>query len=328
MAAYILSTGSFLPEKKIANSDLFQFPENARALIEAKTGIKSRRHVSEGVNCSDVALEAARNCLAKASIDPKDIDAVLCATSTPDRPIPATATKIAAKLGASKALGFDINSVCSGGLILLSVARAMINGGGCSNILVVAADLYSRILDPYSFSTYPYFGDGAGAALISSKIGEVEILDGCFHSDGSAYDVITLKAGGSELPAHSVENKNDCYFKMDGKRVFAFATTRAPEVIKEEISKIGIGKEEILSVVVHQANVNIIDKISMETGIPRDLFFENLTEYGNTAGASCMIALDECLRFSKFNRSGYIIVAAFGGGLTWGAVSLRINKGK
>ena len=327
MGAFVLSTGSFVPAKKIENKDLLQFPETARPLIELKTGIRSRRHADENETASAIAANAAKKCLDRISFNAAEIDAVICATSTPDRPIPATAAKVAFQIGAVNALAFDINSVCSGSLVALELARNMVSGGSFKNVLAVAVDLYSRILDPKGFSTYPYFGDGAGAALVSNSVGaKLEMLEGCFHTDGSAYDVITVKAGGSELPADRIENKADCYFRMDGRSVFDFATAKAPEVILEEMGKLSIGKEDVSQVILHQANINIINKVAETLGMPKEKFFTNLQDYGNTAGSSCLLALDEYLDVINRNASGYILMSSFGGGLTWTATALKAKS--
>lgn len=325
MEVSLIGTGSYLPNCPISNEQLVQFPSNALPLIKLKTGVEARYHVSVGQHTSDIAVAACKNCLEKTAFDPSSIDALICATSTPDRLIPATATKIANAIGAANAFAFDVNSVCSGGLIAVVIGRGLILSGAASNVMVVAADTYSRILDPLGFSTMPYFGDGAGSLLLSSSGGFGKIGNGVFHSDGSGYNVITVKAGASEIPAHKLEDKRDAYFTMDGRSVFEFATSKVPAVIEELFAENSISKDDVAQVILHQANVNIIDKIAIDLGIDRNLFFVNLNKCGNTACASVIIALDEYCSLATMPKKGKIILSSFGGGLTWGALAIDLN---
>lgn len=327
MKVRIVSTGSFLPAKLLRNDELGgQFPVSALPLIEKKTGILSRRHAEKNEPTSALAVQAALMCLKKSGLPAEKVDALVLATSTPDRLLPATATKVAHAVGAHRAFAFDMNSVCSGSVFLLEIARSLIAGGSATNVLVVAADTYSKFLNPADFSTYPYFGDGA--ALLSSEDDRegLELLGSVLHSDGRGYDTISIKAGGSELPIASSTEQTDRFFRMNGRDVFDFATTKAPEIIKEALERFGIAKENVDSFILHQANINILERVATSLGVSPLRFFSNLQTIGNTAGASVLIALDEYLDRPAPKREGaYVVAVAFGGGLSWGASVLKLQ---
>jgi 3-oxoacyl-[acyl-carrier-protein] synthase-3 len=323
MASRIVSTGSFLPERVVTNESLSQFPQNAIPLIEQKTGVRERRHAGDGQCTSDLAAEAAANCLAAADTQPSEIDAILLATSSPDRIQPATATRVQMKLQATHAFAFDINSVCTGGVFGLHLANALIQSGAARKVLVVAAEVYSRYLNPKDFSTYPYFGDGAGAVLLSAAGDGPEIVHGLLRTDGTGSEIIQVPAGGTMLPYARMTNPGDAFFKMAGKEVYQFAITRGPEVIRELLAITGIPKGEIAAFVLHQANLNIIETIASTLDVPLERFPVNLQKYGNTAAASVFIALHELLAGGTVGKGKYIVMAAFGGGLSWGAILIK-----
>ncbi len=324
MQSSILSTGSYLPEKIIYNADLTQFPSNSIGIISQKTGILARRHAAPGQYTSDLAFLSAKKCLETANFSADKVDAIIVATSSPDRIQPATAARVQQLLGAVNAFAFDINSVCSGGVYALAIADGLISSGKCKNILVIASEIYSRFLNPGDFSSYPYFGDGAGAVLLGEGKDKMLIKDSILRVDGSGSDLIQIPAGGSMLPGPAVVNAKDWYFKMSGKEVFAFAVKRAPEIINELIKRNNIAKEEVTAVITHQANINIISEIAKLTEIPFEKFFVNLEKYGNTAGASVHIALDEYMDGKDSAESGYLVLCAFGGGLSWSAALIKL----
>lgn len=322
----VASTGSCLPTKQIRNSDFTQFPRNAIPLIEQKTGITSRFHCGEGETSSTLAIQAAQQCLRKVGLDASQLDAVILASSTPDRLIPATATKVAHAIGAANAFAFDVNSVCSGGIVLLEIARSLISAGSASNVLVIAVDTYSKFLNPTDFTTTPYFGDGAGAVLVSAVHDGMTLLGGILHTDGGGYETISIKAGGGEFPFSQGPDINDCYFKMNGRVVFEFATQRGAEVIQEVLNKHSLDVAAVSKFILHQANINILKEISSRIAAPMEKFFTNLQQVGNTASASVFIALDQYFtQTSSNNINGVITLASFGGGLTWGACVLAGN---
>jgi 3-oxoacyl-[acyl-carrier-protein] synthase III len=324
MPAYIHSFGTYIPPREISNEELSQFPPASLARIKIKTGVEKRRF-SDGGFSSDLAARAAADCLSKNPFPRDSVDTVILATSTPDRMIPATAALVSERLNIKNAFAFDINSVCSGGLAALMLAASLVESGAAANVLVIAADVYSRILNPRDFSTYPYFGDGAAALIVSREKSGIKIGRSLFRSDGSGYGVITVKAGAAEIRPVDLKTPSDSYFSMNGREVFDFAVSRVPEVILHLMDRDGISMGEVRQFILHQANINIIEKISDVIGSDISMFFTNLQKYGNMAGASCLVALSEYLDSSPEIKDGFIILSSFGGGLSWGALSLEIS---
>ena len=318
----ILASGSYLPGHVVDNRDLASlFPSSRLPMIEQKTGIRSRRHAAADEATSDLAFKAALPCLSQAGIPVADLDVIIVATSSPDRLIPATAARVQQLLGAAQAYAFDLNAVCTGSLYALNVAAGLIDSGRARTVLVIASDTYSRFLNPKDFSTYPYFGDGAGAVLLGqAQSGQAAGFHECIlHADGTGFDTIQIAGGGARLPAPLIRNESDAYFSMNGRDVFEFAVKRGSEVLGELLTKSALKPADISAVITHQANINIIDQIAVKTGIPRQKFFVNLDKYGNTAGASILIALDEWLRSGGGASGDQLLLVGFGGGLTWGA---------
>lgn len=326
ITAKLLATGSYVPATRLENAELVQFPANARNLIEAKTGVKARHHAAEDEVTSDLAQYAAVACLREGQFNPEDLDAILLATSTPDRPLPATATRLQALIGARRAFAFDLNAVCAGSVYAIHVADALIRTGECKAVLVVAAEIYSRILNPHDFSTYPYFGDGAGAMLFVANdlVDGVGIAKTLLRSNGAGADLIQIPAGGSMLPASVAHDPKKNWFTMQGREVFDFATQQAPSVIEDLLIASALQRDDIDHVIAHQANINIINKISEAIRIPIDRFYINLDRIGNTAAASTMIALDELIRSGRATAGQRVLLVSFGGGLSWGASLIRL----
>ena len=322
----LIACGSYLPEHRIKNCDLTQFPATAIPLIEQKTGVRERRHAASTEVTSDLGAKAASACLKRAEVPPEKIEALILATSSPDRSMPATATRVQHLLGAKNAFAFDINAVCSGSVYAIHLADALIRTGFHDNILVVGAELYSRILNPQDFSTYPYFGDGAGAALLTRSLGTdgPQILASLLGSDGAGADLIQVPMGGSMIPFSKTNDPRQQYFAMNGRAVFEFAVHKGAEVLLQTLQIARIDKESVAHVVVHQANINIIKGIAENSGIPRGKFFVNLDAIGNTAGASVLIALDELIASGKTRNGDLVLIAGFGGGLSWGCNLIRL----
>jgi 3-oxoacyl-[acyl-carrier-protein] synthase-3 len=323
MKARITGTGSYVPELIVRNEDLTQFPATVLPLIAQKTGVKKRHHAAETQCTSDLAIAAGRRCLEKAGLAARNLDAIILATSSPDRLQPATATRVQQALGADRAFAFDMNSVCSGAVYALHVADSLIRSGSCRQVLVLAAEVYSRFLNPKDFATYPYFGDGAGAILLSAHEGDEGIVRTVLHSDGAGCDVIQIPAGGSMMPLNRLKQPADVYFKMKGKDVFEFAVSKGAAVVGELLAQAGVSAKEIDFVVPHQANVNIVDELAVRTGIDRSRFVVNLDRYGNTAAASIPLALDEFAQSGNVKPGNLGVLVAFGGGLSWAASLIR-----
>ncbi|MDQ5987346.1 MAG: 3-oxoacyl-[acyl-carrier-protein] synthase 3 [Syntrophus sp. SKADARSKE-3] len=322
--AVIFSTGSFLPDNIVTNESLTQFSVEARRLIAEKTGVQARRHASDTECTSDLALHAARNCLQKVGFPESDIEGIIVSTSSPDRMQPATATRVQHSLGASRAFAFDINSVCSGSTFGMAVADSLIRSEAYRNVLFIAAEMYSKILNPKDFSTYPFFGDGAGAILFVAGEDNHGVLHSCLATDGSKSDTICVPGGGTMMPFDRMTSSRSAYFKMKGEEVFAFTMDKGPQIIRQLIREADVSFEEIRCFICHQANINIIRGIADILEVPFNRFYINLDRYGNTASASVLIALDEAFSEGVVTKGDLIITAAFGGGLSWGANLIHI----
>lgn len=320
----ILSTGCYIPDKIIYNDDLKQFSKNLLPFIALKTGVKARRFVESNICTSDIAIIAGNNCLQNINFNPLSLDAIILATSSPDRFQPATATRVQNGIGATNAFAFDINSVCTGAVYALAVADSFIRSGVCKNILVIAAEIYSKFLDPTDFSTFPYFGDGAASVLLSSSAtSDKGIVFTKLKTDGSMAEVIQVPAGGTMIPYYNLQNPKDIYFKMIGREVYNFAVDKGVEIIKEILDDVNIDKNDIRFIIAHQANINIIIEIANKLEININKFFINLDKYGNTAAASVFIALHELIKSNSLQNGDLVILVAFGGGLSWGATLLK-----
>lgn len=325
LRSVIASTGSYLPERVIRNEDLTQFPADAIPMIGEKTGVFARRFAGEGECTSDLASRAARACLDGISFPPGQVEAIVLSTSSPDRMQPATATRVQHLIGAAKAFAFDINSVCSGSVYGIALADALIRSERCRNVLLIASEVYSKIMNPKDFSTYPFFGDGSGAILFQADPDASRgVLHSSLRTDGSGCDLIGVKAGGTMLPYEKIRNFRLALFSMRGIEVFNFAVDRGAEIIQQTADEAGVPLREIRCFVCHQANANIIRRISEKLDLPADRFFGNLHRYGNTASASVLISLDEILSEGLVSKGDLVITLAFGGGLSWGANLIRI----
>ncbi len=323
--ARILSTGSFLPDKIIKNDDFSQFSPEARELIAQKTGVLTRRHAGEAECTSDLAIAAARHCLQKIDFPPHDVQGILLSTSSPDRIQPATATRVQNELGARNAFAFDINSVCSGSSFGITIADSMIRSGMFQSILLIASEMYSKILNRKDFQTYPFFGDGAGAVLFKAAGGGSRgVLHSCLGTDGSRNDTICIPGGGTMLPFEKMPGPRSAYFRMRGEEVFTFTMDKGPKIIRRLMEESGVTLEEVKCFICHQANINILYGIAGLLGIPKERFFVNLDRYGNTASASVLIALDEAISEGRLVQGDLAVIATFGGGLSWGANLIRL----
>lgn len=311
----ISGAASHLPDRVVENKDLVQFPPEVRELIASRAGVRTRRHVTTECT-SDLGACAVKRLLGEGRIAPSSVGAVICATSSPDRMQPATATRIQELCGLRGAFAFDVNSVCSGAVYGLRLASALVKDG-VDRVIVVAAEAYSKILNPEDISTFPYFGDGAAAVLVEAS-GRYELCDFLLHSDGSGADVIQVPAGGTMLPGHAVTKESDRYFTMLGRAVFDFACLRGSELVLQLAERNGVTPDVVVP---HQANANIIAEIASRSGVPIERFSMNLDRYGNTAAASVLIAFDELWHGRSPARHVFLI--AFGGGLSWGGAYLR-----
>lgn len=323
----VLGTGFSTGSQFVRNEDLATRGYDSDWIIQ-RTGIKSRYHVAEGESTSDMAIRAAENCLAQAGVDASVIDLIIVATVTPDHATPSTACIVQAHLGCS-APAFDINAACSGFIYSLITGSQFIQTGASKNVLVIGAETISMILDPADKRTFPLFGDGAGAVLISSNATPDDsqasgILAYRIAADGKLGNSLRTPAGGSRRPfSQQVLDEGAQFLEMDGRAVFKWAVRLIPEIVNEMLTKASMSLDEIDLFIPHQANVRIIDAAINELGIDRSKVFVNLDRYGNTSAASIPISIAEAVQQGRIKPGSNILMVGFGAGLTWGACLMR-----
>jgi len=324
-SAIVLGTGASLPEKILTNHDLARMVETSDEWITTRTGIKERRVAREGETMSQFAVQAGSRALEMAGIAPAEIDLVICATVTPDMPIPSTACLIQHRLGASRAAAFDLSAGCSGFIYALSVAHQFIRTRMYRNVLVIGAELLTKYLDWSDRTTCILFADGAGAVVLSADEREGHgILTTALHSDGALADYITLPGGGTLHPPTEESVRQGLHFiKMKGNETFKLAVRSIEDVCREVLATSGVRPGEVDLFVPHQANARIIDAVGSRLGVAKEKVYLNIERTGNTSSASIPIALDEANRKGLVHRGDRILFAAFGAGLTWGAALLR-----
>ena len=309
-----------MPQRVMTNEDWACLVETSDEWITTKTGIKERRIADEGTCTSDLAVIACQRALDEAGVSPSDVDMLILATSSPDVPLSSTAGITQHKLGCDSAAAFDINAVCAGWVHALDVGSRFVGTAGYDNVLVVGAEVYSRILNWEDRSTCVLFGDGAGAALLQD-VGEGRGLLGSWMlSDGGGSGVIEIPAGGVRTPIPSdgfVEG--DQFFQMDGRAVWDFAIEAFPQAVRGVLERVGRDLSEVDLIIPHQANLRIVEAGMENLGLPMGKTFTNLEKYGNTAGASVPIALREAVDEGLVRSGDLVVTAAFGGGLAWGA---------
>ncbi len=323
----IVGTGSFLPEKVLSNHDLEKIVDTSDEWISSRTGIKERRILESCKSSSDMAVEASKKALEDANLTPEDIDLVIVATMTSDMITPSTACIVQDKLGCKNAAAFDISAACSGFLYGLSVAYGLIKSGTYKNVLLVATEAMSRILDWEDRGTCILFGDGSGAAIISEVPEGKGIINMELGSDGSGADLLLIPSGGSKSPstAETIKNREQ-YLRMEGSEVFKFAVRKIDETCKNIIKKSELNSEDIDLFIPHQANTRIIDSAIKKLKISKEKTFINLDKYGNMSAASIPVALDEALKQGRVKDGDNILLVGFGGGLTWGSAILKWHQ--
>ncbi len=321
----ILATGSEVPERVIPNNFFNYLVDDADNWIFSRTGMRERRFAEPHESTSDLATKAARNALKSGSINPAELDCIIVGTSTADMILPSSACMVQKNIGAVNAFAFDMNAVCSSFVYALEIADNFIRSGKYRKILVIGADTYSKILDFQDQTTCPLFGDGAAAVVLGATAEKKGILQSIIRSDGGGWDLIQVPSSGSRKPitAETITLRENT-FKMEGKKVYVFATDVIPQIIEEVTAKEGISPEQLDHIIPHQANVRIIDFIVKKTGIAKEKFLLNLDRYGNTAAASVGLALDENLRNGVIRPGELVLVMGFGGGLSWGGILIRI----
>jgi 3-oxoacyl-[acyl-carrier-protein] synthase III len=323
-SAIITGTGMSVPSRVMTNTDLEKIVDTSDEWIQTRTGIRERRIAQSHEAVSQFALGAARNAIEMAGITPDDLDLIICATVTPDAPIPATACLLQHRLGCHRAAAFDMQAGCSGFIYAQSVAKQFIVSGRCRHVLVVGAELLSKFLDWTDRATCVIFADGAGATVMSEGSLPRGILASALHSDGSMSDFITMEGGGSAHPASEETVAKGMHFiRMRGNETFKIAVRSLEDVSREVLDAAGLTPNDVSWFIPHQANQRIISAVGERLGIPPERCYVNIERFGNTSAASIPIALDEAVRAGKVQRGDIILMAAFGAGLTWAGSAVR-----
>lgn len=319
----ILGVGAYLPKRVLTNKDLEKIVDTTDEWITTRSGIKERRIAREDEATSDMAVEAAKAALADAKLTPYDIDLIIVATITPDMFFPATACLVQAKLGARTVPAFDVSVACSGYIYGLAIANQFIKSGTYKYALVIAAEKLSSITDWNDRSTCVLFGDGAGAAVL----GPVEkggILSVHLGANGKEGDLIKLPAGGSRIPASKKSVEDRLHFiKMNGSELFKHAVKIMADAALEVTKTLGLTAKDISLVIPHQANLRILNAVARRMGLSQDKIYLNIEKYGNMSAASSAVAFAEAVKSGRIKRGDKILLDAFGGGLTWGAIVLE-----
>jgi len=321
--AAITAVGGYVPEYVLTNSELERMVDTNDEWIRTRTGISERRILKgEGKASSDMAVPAVQEIIRKKNLDPKEIDCIICATVTPDMVFPATANIIADKIGATNAWGFDMSAACSGFLYSLTTGAMFIESGRYKKVIVVGVDKMSSIIDYTDRATCIIFGDGAGAVLLEADNEGNGVLDSILRSDGSGREFLHMKAGGSLKPAsiETVTNREH-YAYQEGKTVFKFAVVGMADVSAELLERNKLTADDIAWLVPHQANLRIIDATANRLGLPPEKVMVNIMRYGNTTAATIPLCLWDWE--SKLKKGDNLVLAAFGGGFTWGATWVK-----
>jgi 3-oxoacyl-[acyl-carrier-protein] synthase-3 len=320
----IAGTGSYLPEKVLTNADLEKMIDTSDEWIRTRTGIKERRIVAQGQASSDLAYEASRKAMQAAQVKPEELDMIIVATITPDMIFPATACVLQEKLGAKGTAAFDLEAACSGFLYGISIGSQFIATGMYDNILVVAAEALSKIIDWKDRSTCVIFADGAGAAVLQPSFDSSGIISNYLGADGTGADLVGVPAGGSRLPA-SQETVRDRqhYMKMRGNGLFKRAVKAMIQAIDVSLEKGGLTYNEIDFFIPHQANIRIINPVAKRIGLDKNKVCINLDQCGNMSAASVAVALDQAVREGKIKKGDKVLLTCFGGGLTWASLIIE-----
>ena len=325
--AKIAGTGSALPERRLTNADLEKMVETSDEWIIQRTGMRERRLAAPDDSTATLATAAARRALDEANISPQDLDLIIVGTLTSDMITPSTACLVQRNLGIQKHIGaFDIGAACSGFVYGLATAAQFIQNGSFKNVLVIGAETLSRIVDYTDRNTCILFGDGAGAAVLTA-VDDPAVGPQAFHlgANGHGAHFISVPAGGSLRPATAATVAERMhYLKMNGREVYKFAVHQMTESLRCSMAACNLSADQVKLVVPHQVNQRIIDSATEKMGFPKDKVFINIDRYGNTSAASVPIALDEARKSGRCAPGDWIIMVAFGAGLTWAAATVKL----
>lgn len=318
----IIGTGSFLPDNVVTNDDLASLGCDADWIIQ-RTGIRERRHAPPEISTSDMAVAAAEKCIADSGVSRSEIDMLVLATLSPDYLLPATAPTVQHRLGLNCA-AMDVGAACAGFMYALVTGMQYVATGTSNCCLVIGSDTNSRVMNPADKKTYPLFGDGAGAVLVTKGAAEQGLLSYTLGADGSGDCLLVRPEGGSRASITPGSEVGLGWFvRMDGRPVFKWAVRLLQDTSKQVLDAAGYSKEDVKAWLWHQANIRILDAATDTMEIDRQRVITNLDQYGNTSAGSIPIALDEALRAGRFARNDLVVMCGFGGGLSWGTALMR-----
>ncbi len=322
--AGILGTGHSYPEGILTNAELAKIVETSDEWITTRTGIKQRRKAAPGEYTSMFAVRAARQAIERARLDPSDIDLLICATVTPDQILPSTGCIVQAELGANNAAAMDVVAACSGFLYGVSLADSMIRTGQVRHAVIVGAEILTQYVDYTDRQTCVLFGDGAGAAVLGPIDSSRGILASKIKSDGRYEEQLFSPGGGTRRkPTAETLAAGDHFFKMKGNELFKVAVRSMAEISREVLEKAGRKSDEIDLFIPHQANQRITEAVADRLNVSLEKVYSNIAVHGNTSSASIPIALDECVEAGRIKEGDLVLMASFGGGVTWGAVLMQ-----
>ena len=321
--AAITGIHAWVPEYRLTNHELSKMVDTSDEWIMQRVGIRERHILKgEGLGSSDLGEKAVKGLLEKTGTSPEEIDLLICATITPDMNFPATANIISDKVGIKNAFSFDVGAACSGFLFALQTAAAYVETGRFKKVIVVGADKMSSITDYSDRTTCPLFGDAAGAVLLEPTTEETGVMDYLFHTDGSGRKFLHIKAGGSVKPAsHETIEAKEHFVYQEGQSVFKFAVVNMADVAVEIMHRNNLKPEDIAWLVPHQANLRIIEATGKRMGLTPEKIMINIENYGNTTAATIPLCLWEYE--NRLRKDDILILAAFGGGFTWGSIYLK-----
>jgi 3-oxoacyl-[acyl-carrier-protein] synthase III len=321
--AAITGVGGYVPDYILTNHELETMVDTNDEWITTRTGIKERRILKgEGLGTSYMGVEAVKELLQKTNTNPKDIDLIICATVTPDMPFPATANLIADQVGASNAFSYDISAACSGFIYALTTGAKFIESGANKKVIIVGGDKMSSIINYKDRTTCIIFGDGAGAVLLEPTTDNVGVMDSIHKSDGSGAAYLNMRGGGSRIPAsHASVDANLHYVYQEGAAVFKFAVTNMADISAQIMERNNLKGKDVDWLVPHQANKRIIDATAQRMGLTDDKVMMNIEKYGNTTAGTIPLLLWDYEK--KLKKGDNLILAAFGGGFTWGAIYVK-----
>jgi 3-oxoacyl-[acyl-carrier-protein] synthase-3 len=325
ITAKISALGTYVPPRLLTNKDLEKMVETSDQWIQDRTGIRQRHIVDKGVATSDIATEAARCALAQRGLDPKDVEAIVVGTVTPDMLFPATACLVQHKLGATGAWGFDLSAACSAFVYALQAGAQFVQTGAHKRVLVIGADVMSSIVDYTDRATCVIFGDGAGAVLVEpARAGEEGLIDFLHEVDGSGGCALNMPAGGSKIPTtHETVDKRMHFVHQDGQAVFKYAVRKMAEVSEKLLTRNGFKGSDVAAFIPHQANRRIITATADRLGMPMDRVIINIDEYGNTTAGTIPLAMETARQQGKLKKGDLVLLAAVGAGFTVGGTLLR-----